>query len=156
MASPGVAATVISSIEEAKTMNLRPTRRRMLCAIACAAALFAIIPAIASAGLFEYYYGFNYLTSSIPSSCGWSGCAGDSNSQAWDWSGMTKNSGDCIQLGFYDGGSLWTSGALCSGYNGGDLHVTRSGLGASSPNYPICQYYSGNSSYVHCWAQLFP
>lgn len=65
--------------------------------------MFAALATAASATTISNYYGFNYLTSSSPTCNAVNGeaCSGF---EYRDWTGITKNSGDCMAIAFRDAG----------------------------------------------------
>jgi hypothetical protein len=129
--------------------------KRLLAVTLVVIASLAVSAGVARALPPDPYYGFNNLTVNNPNQC-WAGCA-NSGFNNWDWSGVTKNSGDCIHIGFIDSvGFVYNlSPNYCSSWNGQSLHVTRTGVGAPQYNKGFCSYSSGNSSYVQCWMERF-
>lgn len=129
-------------------------RPRLLVLMAIVATVCVVIPATASAFTGDDFWT-GYLRSDSPDGC-WVGCVqGPFNN--WEWAGMDKQSGDCINLGFIDSsGYIYISGALCSGYNGltSGVHVTRSGLNAPTYNRTFCSYWSGSQTYGTCWSEI--
>jgi hypothetical protein len=108
----------------------------------------------AAAGVVPYY-GFNYLSPTLPSNqCApYQGraCSGYNN---WTESRIAKNSGDVIRLGFQDTGSGFYFLDFGSSYNGTEIQLTRGAVGAPSYQRCYCKYQSGNSSYVQCKAYI--
>ena len=121
-----------------------------------------LAPGAAKADPAVYYYGWNNLNVNYPlAGCyqawGW-GCA-TGNFNNWDWSGVAKSSGDCIGIGFRDTtGGFFSGGTIfCSGFNGTEFHITRTGSGAPPYNQPFCRYdpsEGGAASYVKCWSKI--
>jgi hypothetical protein len=101
------------------------------------------------------YYGFNYLSPSLPNNqCApyvGRACSGYNN---WDESRIAKNSGDVIRLGFQDTGGGFYFLDFGSGFNGTEIQLTRGAVGAPSYQRAYCKYQSGNSSYVQCKAYI--
>lgn len=131
-------------------------RRRVAIAVLALAVALGCATTVASAGT-TTYYGYNYLAPSIPEEClsAWgAGCA-QSGWNYWDWSEITKNSGDYIALGFRDPDGWFYYQIFGSDWNGTTFHVTRTGVYAPPYNRAFCAYYSGNSSYVQCRAVIF-
>jgi hypothetical protein len=139
-------------------------RRLGICRAALAVAAVVTIAALgagrAAASTTSYYYGFNYLTVGAPTDCmdAWSpnlhhGCA-QSGFNNWDWSQITKNSGDWIALGFRDtsGGFYYLSYDYVR--NGTTFHITRTAVGAPPYNRAFCAYQHDSSSYVRCSAVI--
>lgn len=147
----------------ARTRSFRRPRlgvvpRRLTITITAAVVIFAFTAALANASTTDYYYGYNYLAPSSPTACSawWgSGCAWGSFN-TWSWTGIDKNSGDCITLGFADSNNnlYYGTSAFCSGYNGMTFHITRTSVGAPSYNRAFCAYQGGNSSYARCWEEI--
>lgn len=131
-------------------MNVRRT-------IVSVAALIAAVSVVTSAhGAANPYFGYDYLTVNNPTACSGSwgnGCAQGSFNN-WDWSEISKNSGDLIGLGFRDSSGNFYYQTYGSYYNGTTFHITRTGVGAPQYNRPFCGYYFGGSSYAQCGSQL--
>lgn len=132
----------------------RPPRARLLLVMVMVVVTVAVALATATTARADEvpYYGYNYLGPEIPNEC-WAGCAW-SGLNYWDWDGMYKNSGDCTQLGFVGPIFVYFSSSFCSSYNGSKFHVTRTGLGAPAYNRGLCQWASGNTSYVKCFTDI--
>lgn len=129
--------------------------RHMVRGVVLLAATAILALSLAAAGSAGDYYGFNYLSPTIPTGCSsvwvhnW-GCTSDGFNTIWDWSQITKNSGDDIALGFRTGTTTYAFLSYSSSYNGSTFHVSRSGLGVGTYNAPFCAYYGNSSSYVKC------
>jgi hypothetical protein len=131
-----------------RTFRPRLHRRVPVFGVVIVAALI-----IASVALGGTYYGFNYLAPSSPTgTCysAWGNGCGQSGFNNWNWSTITKNSGDNIGLGFRSTGGSFYYNIFGSSYNGKTFHVTASGMGAPTYNSGFCGYWSGSSSYVQC------
>jgi hypothetical protein len=132
----------------------RRYRSRLGALLATATVVAVIFPTTAGAFFLDDWWS-GYLRSDSPNGC-WVGCV-QGPFDNWQWAGMDKQSGDCINLGFIDTSSfIYVSGALCSGYNNlsGGVHVTRSGLGAPTYQRTFCSYNSGSQSYGACWSEI--
>jgi hypothetical protein len=141
-------------------------RRRLRVVLALALAVFtsAIVtgsaPAYHGYELTQWYHGpggFDNLSSNYPTEClpGWgNGCA-HTGFNNWDWSGIAKVNGGCIAIGFRNSSGGFYPSAFCSEMNGTEFHITRAAVGAPTYNRVSCMWWSGDSSYVRCWAKLF-
>jgi hypothetical protein len=104
------------------------------------------------------YYGFNYLSPSLPNDkCAPYVGRACSGYNYWDQSRLYKNSGDVVRLGFQDTtGGFYFLDFDSSWNNVGEIQLTRGAVGAPSYTRDYCKYQSGNSSYVKCLAYIAP
>jgi hypothetical protein len=134
--------------------SLGRARRQVAWALALVgvAAVAAIAPAIASAGLF--FSGT--LSPSSPTACkaAWgAGCA-QSGFNNWYAVVLSKHTGDRVALGMRGTDGTFYFFTYGAGGNGHTYTLTKFDLGAPGYNQGFCAYYSGNSSSVDCTASL--
>jgi hypothetical protein len=128
--------------------------KRLAAAIA-AFAVMLLAPVMARAGVVTYY-GFNYLSPTLPQdhcSPGTQGvaCSGFNN---WDRHRVYKNSGDWIHIAYQaSNGTPYYCGGPFMGT--GTFVILRTDCGAPTYNRGFCQYVDGFSSYVKCELIIF-
>ena len=125
-------------------------------AVAIAVTAMMLVGASVAAGAEVTYYGFNYLSPTLPSNHCYSGsqgvaCSGFNN---WDRHRVYKNSGDWIHIAYQasDGTPYYCGGPFMGT---GTFVILRTSCGAPPYQRGFCQYVSGSSSYVKCEMIIF-